>query len=415
MTLEVGGNAEVMSTRSLRDFWVPVARRRCDKSCVSVTGRRRGSQVPKLPSMETLDDVRWRAVESRDASRAGIFFYAVRSTGIYCRPGCGSRRPLRRNVEYFASPQRAESDGYRACRRCRPDAVAVADPALEAVIEVCRTLETGDDRTVASLASEVGYSERHLRRSFQERVGVSISTYQRALRAHDVRETLRAAPSVTEAVIDAGYGSMRAFYEHGAGQLGMSPSRYRDGARGETIRFTTVETPLGIVLAAGTERGVCSIQLGAKEPALTKALYEEFPNATISRDDEALEEVAVVLGSAVRGDGDATGLPLDVAGTAFQIRVWTALRAIPVGETRTYAQIAAAVGSPRAVRAVGTACGKNAAALAIPCHRVVRSDGSLGGYRWGLATKAALLDAEKTARSLVAEGGCVAFGGGGGI
>jgi AraC family transcriptional regulator of adaptative response/methylated-DNA-[protein]-cysteine methyltransferase len=347
--------------------------------------------------METLDDVRWRAVESRDANHAGLFFYAVRSTGIYCRPGCGSRRPVRRNVEYFASPQRAEAQGYRACRRCCPDVLDGIDPALSAVIEVCRLLERGDGRSVAALASEVGYSERHLRRSFADAVGVSIGVYRRAQRALNMRPVLRDASSVTDAVIEAGYGSMRAFYEHGAGQLGMAPRRYRDGARGETIRFTTVETPLGIVLAASTERGVCSIQLGPDESELEKSLHGEFTNAVIERDDEALASVAVVLANAVRGDGsDAAQLPLDVEGTAFQIRVWEALRAIPVGETRTYAQVAAEIGSPRAVRAVGSACGRNVAALAVPCHRVVRSDGSLGGYRWGLAVKEALLDAEQS-------------------
>jgi AraC family transcriptional regulator of adaptative response/methylated-DNA-[protein]-cysteine methyltransferase len=344
--------------------------------------------------MDELDDVRWRAVESRDAHHDGVFVYGVRTTGVFCRPGCGSRRPLRRNVEYFADAAHAASAGYRACRRCRPDALEDVDPALRAVIQVCRRLEADEGESVADLASAVGYSERHLRRAFAELVGVSVGVYRRALRAPRTRDALRHAPAVTAAAMDAGYGSMRAFYEHGSRQLGMAPHRYRDGGRGERIRYTSVETPLGVVLVASTDRGVCSIQLGAEESVLTKGLFEEFPRALIERDDESLEEVAVVLAGAVRGEPGATRLPLDVEGTAFQIRVWEALRAIPAGETRTYGEIAAAIGAPRAVRAVGSACGANVVALAVPCHRVVRSDGSLGGYRWGVEKKAALLSSE---------------------
>jgi len=345
--------------------------------------------------VEDLDDVRWRAVETRDAHHDGVFFYAVRSTGVYCRPGCGSRRPLRANVEYFASALVAESRGYRSCRRCRPDAVELTDPTLSAVVDVCRRLEVDGDVSVATLASAVGYSERHLRRTFNEFVGVTIGAYRRTLRGERTRLALREATGVTEAAMEVGYGSMRAFYEHGSRQLGMAPHRYRDGGRGETIRYTSVETPLGVVVAAATERGVCSIQLGSDESVMTAALVEEFPHALIERDDESLEELAVVLAGAVRCEPGAMRLPLDVEGTAFQIRVWEALRSIPVGETLTYAQVAAAIGAPRAVRAVGSACGANAVALAVPCHRVVRSDGSLGGYRWGVEKKSALLRAEQ--------------------
>jgi AraC family transcriptional regulator of adaptative response/methylated-DNA-[protein]-cysteine methyltransferase len=266
---------------------------------------------------------------------------------------------------------------------------------LSAVVEVCRRLEADGAESVATLASAVGYSERHLRRTFCDFVGVSIGAYRRTLRGQRTRLALREATGVTEAAMEAGYGSMRAFYEHGSSQLGMAPHRYRDGGRGEAIRYTSVETPLGVVVAATTERGVCSIQLGPKESVLIASLREEFPHALIERDDESLEELAVVLAAAVRGEPGAMRLPLDVEGTAFQIRVWEALRSIPPGETRTYAQVAAAIGAPRAVRAVGSACGANVVALAVPCHRVVRSDGSLGGYRWGLETKSALLHAEK--------------------
>ena len=345
--------------------------------------------------MEELDEVRWRAVQSRDDRHDGLFVYAVRTTKIYCRPGCGSRRPLRGNVEYFATPLEAQMRGYRACRRCRPEVIDAESPARAAVIEVCRRLERSSGESPAELAAAVGYSERHLRRSFAELMGVSLSTYQRAQRARLMRDTLRDAPSVTEAIIDSGYGSMRAFYDHDARQLGMTPQRYRDGARGERLRFTSVETPLGVVLVASTDRGVCSIQLGPDESEMVAALRGEFAHATIERDDEGMAGVALVLAGAVRGERDAGQLPLDVEGTAFQIRVWEALRAIPAGETRTYGQVATAIGAPRAVRAVGSACGANVVALAVPCHRVVRSDGSLGGYRWGVERKSALLLAEK--------------------
>lgn len=344
--------------------------------------------------MEELDDVRWRAVENRDDRQDGLFVYAVRTTKVYCRPGCGSRQPLRRNVEYFATANDAQLHGYRACRRCRPERSDVESPARTAVIEVCRRLERSSGESPAELAAAVGYSERHLRRTFAELIGVSMTTYQRTHRALTMRDTLRDAPSVTEAIIESGYGSMRAFYDYDATQLGMAPQRYRDGGRGERIRYTSVETPLGVVLVASTRRGVCSIQVSPDESAMVAALHAEFARASIERDDEGLVDVALVLAGAVRGDADARRLPLDVEGTAFHIRVWEALRAIPPGETRTYAQVAAAIGSPRAVRAVGSACGANVVALAVPCHRVVRSDGSLGGYRWGIETKSALLRAE---------------------
>jgi AraC family transcriptional regulator of adaptative response/methylated-DNA-[protein]-cysteine methyltransferase len=228
---------------------------------------------------------------------------------------------------------------------------------------------------------------------------VSLVSYVREHQLERVRETLRDAESVTEAIFEAGYHSASAFYERGATRLGMTPARYRNGATDEVIRYTTVETPVGIVLAASTEWGLCSIRVGHDEDALAKGLFDEFPRANIERDDDGLRDVAIVLASAVRGDGDAGVLPLDLQGTAFQIRVWESLRAIPAGETRTYSDVAQQIGSPRAVRAVASACAANAAALAIPCHRVVRRDGSLGGYRWGLDVKEALLLAERTGLS----------------
>ena len=346
--------------------------------------------------MSELDDSRWRAVEVRDESLVGCFVYAVTSTQIYCRPGCGSRRPLRQNVEFFATAGEASGAGYRPCRRCRPNEIAATSASLEAVIATCRELERSDGaENASSIAARLGYSERHLRRLFLETIGVTMSAYERAQKAERVRADLREGTPVMNAVIDAGYGSTRAFYEHGAPRLGMSPGRYRDGARGERIRYTLTETALGTLAVAVTDQGVCSVKLGSDGLDLVTGLKAEFPLATLVRDDEGLSDVASVLESATRGHGDATVLPLDLAGTAFQIRVWEALRTIPAGETRTYSEVAAAIGKPRAVRAVASACAANEAALAIPCHRVIRRDGSLGGYRWGIENKEALLAAEQ--------------------
>jgi len=345
--------------------------------------------------METLDDTRWLAVDARDETMAGLFVYAVRTTGVFCRPGCGARKALRTNVEFFTTSTQAVDAGYRACKRCRPDIGRDADQSIAAVIQVCRILEKSDELPdVAAMASTLGYSERHLRRRFTEVVGVSMSSYVRAQQADRARLALRAGTPVTEAVIEAGFGSHRAFYEHGATRLGMTPAKYRAGAQGERIGYTSIITPIGIVLAASTRRGVCAVMVGPDETALTNELTSEFANATIERDDEGLASVAQLLALAVRGEADATKLPIDLQGTAFQIRVWEALRTIPAGQTRTYSQVAGLIGSPKAVRAVGSACAKNMVALTVPCHRVIRTDGSLGGYRWGLETKEALLLAE---------------------
>jgi AraC family transcriptional regulator of adaptative response/methylated-DNA-[protein]-cysteine methyltransferase len=340
--------------------------------------------------------VRWRAVETRDATMNGCFVYAVASTKVFCRPHCGSRRALRRNVEFFSTPMEAAEAGYRPCRRCRPEESRESDPLLVAVIETCRRLESTNDVSLTAIAADLGYSERHLRRRFQETIGVSASVYARSYKAERVRASLRAGAPVTSAVFDAGYGSVRAFYEHGAPALGMAPARYRAGGEGERITFTSVQTTLGWVVAARTSRGVCSIRVGDDEDELVLGLKTEFSNAVVERDDDDLADLAAVLAGAVRGVRDATALPVDVAGTAFQLRVWEALRAIPMGETRTYSQVAEGIGAPRAVRAVASACAANEAALAIPCHRVVRKDGSMGGYRWGVEVKKQILEAERS-------------------
>jgi AraC family transcriptional regulator of adaptative response/methylated-DNA-[protein]-cysteine methyltransferase len=349
--------------------------------------------------MEDLDEARWAVVAARDATMAGCFVYAVATTGIYCRPGCGARRPLRKNVTFFATCVDARAAGYRACARCRPDDVRVVDPSIEAVITVCRELErTHGACEVSLVAADVGYSQGHLRRRFRDVVGVSLARYARECQVSHVRQTLRSGASVTDAVFDAGFRSVSAFYERAAPRLGMTPSRYREGAAGETIRYSSLETPLGLVLMASTDLGVCSVRVGSDEELLRRALLSEFPLANVTRDDEGLFEVALILAGAVRGEVDASDVPLDLEGTAFQIRVWEALRTIPAGETRTYSDVARQIGSPRAVRAVASACAANKVALAVPCHRVIRRDGSLGGYRWGLAVKEGVLLAERRSR-----------------
>jgi len=344
--------------------------------------------------MNTLNDTRWRAVEHRDTSVADVFVYGVSSTGVYCRPGCGSRKPLRRNVEFFATPGDAVDAGYRACRRCQPDVEHRMDPSLAAVVSLCRRLEQGDV-DVGAFAANVGYSEGHLRRRFSEVVGVPVTTYARAQHALRLRRTLKENVPVTRAAYEAGYGSSRALYEHGAARLGMTPGAYRAGGTGERIVYTSLSTPNGVVLAASTARGVCAVRIGSDEATLEKELAQEFPNAVLERDDEGLADLAGVLAAVVRGQGEATLLPLDIEGTAFQMRVWEALRQVPSGSTLTYSQLAERIGASRAVRAVGSACAANPVALVVPCHRIVRRDGTLGGYRWGIEVKESLLAVER--------------------
>ncbi len=362
--------------------------------------------TPYIQFMSELDEIRWRAVQGRDRSMDGAFVYAVRSTGVYCRPSCASRRPLRRNVAFYACGAGAAADGYRPCRRCHPEAPAEADPGTAAVMALCERLQTADEgQSVAVLAGELGYSARHLGRVFATVTGVTIGRFRRAARAERAKAALRAGRRVTEAVYDAGYGSPRGFYEQAAPRVGMAPDRYRAGGAGEIIAYTTFATQVGTVVAAATARGVAAVRIGAEAEPLVEEIRREFPRATLRRDDAALAEIAGVIAGAARGSADASLLPIDVAGTAFQARVWDALRRIPRGQTRSYGEIAAAMGNPRAARAVAAACAANPAAIVVPCHRVVRGDGTAGGYRWGAAAKAALLVRESASRSQEAEGG----------
>jgi AraC family transcriptional regulator of adaptative response/methylated-DNA-[protein]-cysteine methyltransferase len=341
----------------------------------------------------------WRAVERRDESFDGRFVYAVRSTGVYCKPSCGSRRPLRENVRFFGDPTEAERAGFRACRRCRPsDAAAEPSPAEEAIARARAFLDANSERFVplAELSARVGVSPSHLQRTFTHLVGVSPRAYQDARRVRRFKARLRAGDTVSRATYEAGFGSSSRVYERTDALLGMTPASYRRGGAGLRIAYTIDDAPTGRVLVATTDRGVCAVELGATDDDVERALSADFPKATIERSDAARSAWVRAVLDRVRDPGQERGdhVPLDVDGTAFQLKVWKALQAIPAGERRSYGQIADAIGSPSATRAVARACATNKVAVVIPCHRVVREDGELAGYKWGIERKRQLLDRE---------------------
>jgi AraC family transcriptional regulator of adaptative response/methylated-DNA-[protein]-cysteine methyltransferase len=346
------------------------------------------------------EEGRWEAVLSRDRAADGAFVYAVRSTGIYCRPSCPSRRPRRDRVVFFESAADARGAGFRACRRCHPDAPPLPDAWVEKIRRACARLAAADGAvSLATLAARIGGSPYHLQRNFKRLVGVTPREYAEACRLRRVRGQLRTGRDVTTAMVDAGYGSSSRFYERAAPKLGMSPLQYRRGGAGMTIKYTLLDVPhenLGRLLVGATARGVCAVAMGSSDTALTGALRREYPAATVVRDAGALSRWSRAILTHLEGRHPRLDLPLDVRATAFQWQVWQALAAIPRGETRTYGEIAAAIGRPSAARAVARACATNPVALAIPCHRVVPAGGGIGGYRWGLARKKALLRRERT-------------------
>jgi len=340
------------------------------------------------------DEARWRAVADRDPLPDAPFIYAVSTTGTYCRPGCPSRRPRRENVAFFETPAEARAAGFRPCRRCCPDEGAgVAQAAM--VARAQRRLETEpEEPTLADLAADAGFSPAHFQRVFKAHVGLSPKQYARAVRAHRMRTALDQGASVTEAIYDAGYSGPARAHADTVGVLGMTASAYRTGGQGEIIDYTLADSGLGRVLVAATPRGLCMVALSDDDGALLASLTVRFPKAKVRLDGEAARAVLPAVLRVVEDPRQPVDVPLDLRGTAFQMRVWDELRRIPPGETRTYTQVAAALGQPSATRAVANACGANPVALAVPCHRVVRSDGGLGGYRWGLERKKALLDGE---------------------
>ena len=338
-------------------------------------------------------DAAWRAVLGRDRSLDGSFVYAVRTTGVYCRPSCPSRRPRRENVAFFPAAADAEREGYRACGRCGPgSSLGAADRAVAAAAAY---LETHLDArvTLRDLGRQVGMSPFHLQRTFRRLLGVSPRAFQDARRLARFREHVRRGESVGEATYAAGYGSSRGLYESARSGLGMTPAAYRRRGAGETVRFGTVATRLGRLLVAATERGICAVSMGDDDAALERSLRGEFERARVERDDAGIGRWLDAVARQVEGE-PAAALPLDLRGTAFQLRVWKLLREIPPGETRSYGAVAAAAGDPRAARAVARACATNRVALLVPCHRVVRGGGEAGGYRWGAARKRKLLEAE---------------------
>ena len=345
--------------------------------------------------MATREQNFWQAVVNRDRTHDGRFVFAVSTTGVYCRPSCAARRPRRENVTFYVTPQQAESAGYRACLRCRPRSVA-ANPQLARIREICRYIERNLDEpiTLEHLAHTFHQSAFHLQRTFKAVLGVTPRAYADSCRINQLKRNLQAGHAVTRAMYDAGYSSSSRLYERASSQLGMTPDKYRRGAIAMRIRYTFADSPLGRMLVAATEKGLCAIQFGDSEEQLEQGLRHEFPFAQHRRDDDGLSAWKETLLARLRGQKLNSSLPLDIQATAFQRRVWEYLQTIPYGSTRSYSEVASAIGDSKATRAVAQACASNRIALAIPCHRVIRRDGDLGGYRWGIARKEKLLALE---------------------
>ena len=338
----------------------------------------------------------WDAVLARDSAQDGEFFFAVASTGVYCRPSCPAKRPRRENVTFFRRPEEAEKAGYRACLRCRPKA-AGRNPQTDTVKNICRYIEQHLDEpvTLARLGAAYGQSPFHLQRTFKKALGITPREYADSCRMKLLKRNLQTGQSVTHALYDAGYSSSSRLYERTASHLGMTPDKYRRGAIAATIRYTSTDSPLGRMLVAATDKGICAIQFADTDDELVEGLKREFPFADRKQDDDSMRSWTQTLLSQIEGHKLSRALPLDIQATAFQRRVWTHLQSLPFGTTQSYGEVAKAIGQPTAARAVARACATNPVAVAIPCHRVVREDGEMGGYRWGVGRKRALLQLER--------------------
>jgi AraC family transcriptional regulator of adaptative response/methylated-DNA-[protein]-cysteine methyltransferase len=342
------------------------------------------------------DDRRWKALTQRDLQFVGTFYYAVTTTGVYCRPTCASRLPLRENVRFFNSWQEAEQAGFRACKRCQPKDAENPSPHHTAIIAACRSIEQAETPpTLESLAKQAGISPFYFQRLFKKTIGITPRQYFQQERSNRMRESLKQNERVTDAVYAAGFASNSRFYSQAAQTLGMKPSDYQKGGKGMSISYAIVSSNLGWVLVAATPLGICAIDFGESHALLVKHLAQRFPNAHLAPGAAPFSEWVTQVLSLLESPSRGLNLPLDIQGTAFQRRVWLALQAIPCGTTASYTEIATRIGSPKAVRAVASACASNNLAVAIPCHRVVRSNGDLAGYRWGLDRKRKLLELEK--------------------
>ena len=344
------------------------------------------------------NDQLWQAVVAKDARFDGQFVFAVSSTGVYCRPSCPSRRAHRERVRFFDLPEAAEQAGFRACLRCRPQSARVLDPQIELVQRVCKLLNSNENETLklAELASQTSVSVFHLQRTFKRVMGISPRQYVAARKFGNFKALVRNGESVTSSLYESGFNSSSRLYEHASEELGMTPATYSHGGRGVRINYTIVSSSMGRLLVAMTERGVCAVKLADNDVELEKELRQEFPQAEIKRADAVLREPVQKILNHLDNHEPRLDLPLDIRATAFQRQVWEKLRAIPYGQTVSYGDVAKALGKPGAVRAVGRACATNPVALVIPCHRVVREDKSLGGYRWGLERKKRLLAHERS-------------------
>ena len=346
----------------------------------------------------TAQDPRWQAIVHRDRQADGAFYYSVKTTGVYCRPSCAARLPNPKNVRFHRTREDAERAGFRPCRRCKPDQAPIEQRYAAKVAEICRVIDTSHEvPTLATLARRAGLSPHHFHRVFKTVTGLTPRAYATARRANRVRDELKRSTTVTEAIYDAGFNSGGRFYEHADQILGMTPSSYKAGGSQTDIRFAVGECSLGSILVAQSNKGVCAILLGDDPEALVRELEDRFPSATLVGGDARFEQLVAKVVGFVEAPGIGLDLPLDVRGTAFQQRVWQALRQIPAGLTASYTEIATRIGAPRSARAVAQACSANPLAVAIPCHRVIRTDGALSGYRWGVERKQALLSREGVA------------------
>lgn len=348
---------------------------------------------------ETGSDPRWVAVVDRDHAADGQFYYSVKTTGVYCRPSCAARRPKPENVRFHRTRAEAEQSGFRPCRRCRPDQLSLPEQHAEMVTSICKLIEkSGTAPALKELAQHAGLSPHYFHRVFKAITGLTPKEYALAQRAGRVRTEIRTGKTVTDAILAAGYNSSGRFYEKSDQLLGMTPSRYRAGGKNTAIRFAVGECSLGSILVACSDRGVCAIFLGDDPEALVRELQDRFPRAYLIGGDRNFEKLAAQVIGLVETPSIGLDLPLDIRGTAFQQRVWQALRKIPAGKTASYSEIARRIGSPNSVRAVAGACAANKLAVVIPCHRVIRNDGGLSGYHWGVERKRSLLQREAAAK-----------------